>query len=44
MSKAEAQEFNLGILDFAAELCAPKTPNCEECFFTEQCHYYQSLA
>lgn len=38
-----AREFNLAILDFAAEICAPKTPNCEECFFTDQCSYYQSL-
>lgn len=39
----DAQEFNLAILDFAADICAPKTPNCEECFFTEQCSYYRSL-
>lgn len=38
-----AWEFNLAILDFAAEICAPKTPNCEECFFTDQCSYYRSL-
>lgn len=43
LPEADAQEFNLAILDFAAEICAPKTPNCEECFFTEQCSYYQSL-
>lgn len=43
LPEADAWEFNLAILDFAAEICAPKTPNCEECFFTDQCSYYQSL-
>lgn len=43
LPEADAWEFNLAILDFAAEICAPKTPNCEECFFTERCSYYQSL-
>jgi len=42
LPEADAQEFNLAILDFAAEICAPKTPNCEECFFTDRCSYYQS--
>lgn len=42
LPEADAQDFNLVILDFAAEICAPKTPNCEECFFTEQCSYYRS--
>lgn len=41
--EADAWEFNLAILDFAAEICAPKTPRCEECFFTDQCSYYRSL-
>jgi len=39
----DAWKFNLAILDFAAEICAPKTPNCEECFFTDRCSYYRSL-
>lgn len=37
-----ARRFNLAILDFAAEVCAPKVPNCDQCFFTDSCHYYQS--
>lgn len=41
--ETDAWEFNLAILDFAAEICAPKTPHCEECFFTDQCSYYRSL-
>lgn len=43
LPEANAWEFNLAILDFAAEICAPKSPNCEDCFFTDQCSYYQSL-
>jgi A/G-specific adenine glycosylase len=43
LPEADAWEYNLAILDFAAEICAPKTPNCEECFFTDQCSYYRSL-
>jgi A/G-specific adenine glycosylase len=43
LPEADAWQFNLAILDFAAEICAPKTPNCEECFFTDQCSYCQSL-
>lgn len=42
LPEAFAWKFNLAILDFAAVLCAPKTPRCEECFFTEQCSYYRS--
>ena len=40
----DVQEFNLALLDFAAEICTPKTPRCEDCFLTEWCDYYQSLA
>jgi A/G-specific adenine glycosylase len=43
LPEADAWEFNLAILDFAAEICAPKTPNCEECFFTDRCGYYRLL-
>lgn len=43
LPEGDAWEFNLAILDFAAEICAPKTPNCGECFFTDQCSYYRSL-
>jgi A/G-specific adenine glycosylase len=43
LSEADPWGYNLAILDFAAEICAPKTPNCEECFFTDQCSYYLSL-
>lgn len=38
-----AWEFNLAILDFAAAICIPGRPNCDECFFSDECEYYQSL-
>ena len=41
LPEAYAWEFNLAILDFAAAICRPKTPRCEECFFTDQCSYYR---
>jgi len=37
----DAQRFNLAILDFAAMICAPKVPNCDSCFFTDSCQYFQ---
>ena len=37
----EAQQFNLAILDFASLICQPKVPNCEECFFSDECSYFQ---
>jgi len=35
------QRFNLALLDFAAAICVPQTPKCGECFFSENCHYFQ---
>jgi len=39
---SRAARFNLGILDFAAAVCAPKTPHCEVCFFAHDCQYYRT--
>ena len=41
LPETDARQFNLAILDFAAAICAPKTPNCEKCFFTDQCSNYR---
>lgn len=38
-----AQRYNLAILDFAAMICAPKAPNCGNCFFTDSCRYYRTI-
>lgn len=32
--------YNLALLDFSAAICAPRTPDCQACFFTDHCHYY----
>jgi A/G-specific adenine glycosylase len=37
----DSQRYNLAILDFAATVCAPKVPNCHNCFFTNSCRYYR---
>lgn len=37
----DAQRFNLAILDFAAIVCTPKVPDCDNCFFTTSCRDYQ---
>ncbi|MFB6198430.1 MAG: hypothetical protein ABEI52_09220, partial [Halobacteriaceae archaeon] len=44
LPESYAWEFNLAIIDFAAEICVPQNPNCDECFFSTQCDYYQSLS
>lgn len=36
-----AEEYNLALLDFAAEICSPRTPNCESCFYSKNCDYFQ---
>ncbi|WP_171052442.1 hypothetical protein [Haloterrigena sp. H1] len=40
----DSRRFNLAILDFGATICAPKVPNCNSCFFTHSCNYYQSIS
>lgn len=34
------KQYNLGLLDFGASICTPD-PNCEECFASEYCSFYQ---
>lgn len=34
------REFNLGLLDFAANVCTPKDPKCFECPLSGMCDYY----
>lgn len=38
--KGKAQDFNFGILDFAAAICTPRKPHCESCPVTELCNYF----
>lgn len=38
-----AREYNLSILDFAAEVCTPQNPGCKECFASGYCVYFDQL-
>lgn len=35
----EAQKFNMALLDFAAAICKPQTPDCDSCFLRHQCNF-----
>lgn len=35
----DVQRFNLALLDFAAAICKPRTPDCGSCFFGHQCDF-----
>lgn len=35
----DVQRFNLALLDFAAAVCKPGTPDCGSCFFRHQCDF-----
>ncbi|MBN1803443.1 MAG: hypothetical protein JW891_18180 [Candidatus Lokiarchaeota archaeon] len=37
------REFNLALLDFAALVCLPRTPSCEECPLKEMCDYFRLI-
>ena len=39
--KRKGRDFNLGILDFAANICTSAKPRCSECPMTEICDYYK---
>ena len=38
-----AKEFNWAIIDFAALVCTPRNPKCDNCPINEFCFYYQQL-
>lgn len=40
LPEERVQEFNLAVIDFAAEICQP-SPKCEVCFLSDACSYYQ---
>jgi len=41
--KGTGRDFNLGLLDFAAEICTPARPKCFECPMADICDYYHGL-
>jgi len=41
-SKRSPNEFAYGFLDFAAEICSPRNPNCDKCPLKTDCKYYST--
>lgn len=39
--EGKAKLWNMALLDFASAVCKAPTPDCERCFATEYCRYYQ---
>lgn len=38
--EGDARRYNLGLLDFASEVCRADDPRCEDCFASSYCTYY----
>jgi len=36
------QRFNLALIDFGAKICTADSPHCQECFYRDQCEYYET--
>jgi A/G-specific adenine glycosylase len=41
LPEGDVPRFNLTLLDFGAEVCQPRTPDCESCPFSTRCRYYE---
>jgi len=41
--QGKGRDFNLGLLDFAAEICTSRKPKCFKCPLADLCGYYQEL-
>jgi len=39
----EPRKHNYGLLDFTAQVCSPRSPNCENCPLSDQCAYGQAV-
>lgn len=40
LPEARAREFNLSLIDFGAEVCTPRDPDCGACFARDYCDFY----
>ena len=40
LPEEKAKNFNLALLDFAALVCLPRTPRCEECPISQSCDFF----
>jgi A/G-specific adenine glycosylase len=43
LPEEKVQLYNFALLDFGAAICTSGNPNCEICFYSDDCTYYQSL-
>ena len=40
----KCRDFNLGLMDFSAIICAPRKPKCEKCGTSKLCSYYEKCS
>jgi A/G-specific adenine glycosylase len=40
LPKKKARDFNLALLDFAALICLPRKPRCDECPLSQSCDFF----
>ena len=39
----DARNYNLGVLDFAREICTARNPKCVSCCLNSQCRYFEEI-
>lgn len=42
LPESNADQYNMALLDFGAEICTDSSPDCEACFASTYCNYYQN--
>lgn len=42
LPEGEARSYNLGLLDFAADVCTATSPDCDRCIVSGYCSYYRA--
>jgi A/G-specific adenine glycosylase len=43
LPETRARSYNMALLDFGALVCTPRSPNCENCFASNYCTYYNDV-
>jgi len=41
--QGKGREFNLALLDFSAEICRPRNPECRSCPVSQMCDYFRRM-
>ena len=44
LPETDFKEFSWALLDFGAKICTARSPNCEQCFASDYCEYYQTAS